>query len=119
MLCPEFELPNERGPADMLGAVLRADMVGRFMLPWGGRGTDRDEFEGVMLPDLAPVLDGSGLTLPTGGRGMLWFIAISEGSEWFDPCVDPEDPLRAESPDAEGGRGMNRPAGCGIDRAPA
>ena len=112
MLRPMLWLPYERCPADMLGKVLRADIVGRLTLPCGGRGTDRDmvEPEGDMLPDLA--LDGSDLMLPTGGRGMLWFIAVSEDSEW----VDPEGALWDDSPADEGGRGTNRPAGWGMDR---
>jgi len=103
------ELPYDRGPADMLGKLFRADIAGRT-LPCGGRGTDRDsgEAEGLMPPDVA--LEGCDLMPPTGGRGMLWFIAISV----LSGRADPEVALRDASPADDGGRGTNRPPGSGI-----
>jgi hypothetical protein len=54
VLRPKYGVDEERDE-DMFGIVLCAVMVERFMLPSGGRGTDR-EAERVVPSDLAPAL---------------------------------------------------------------
>lgn len=88
MLRPALELPYERGVLDIFGAVLRALIVGRLILPSGGRGTLRLDICGVLR-------FSAGLLAPR-----------------FDIAAELELPRLC------GGRGTLRPAGCGMDLAP-
>jgi len=116
-----LELPYERGAVDILGGMLRALIVGRLMLPAGGRGTDRAEGapKGVVPPDLAagPV-DGAenDLPLPCGGRGTLRFMAVCGALRFvIAGLLIPRFDIAAELevPRLCGGRGTLCPAGCG------
>lgn len=89
MFRPTFELPYERGDADIFGTVLRALMVGWRMLPGGGRGT---------LWFIAIC-------------GALRFAAVVGR---FAPRLAI---AVLELPRLCGGRGTLRPAGCAIDLA--